>query len=64
MAETPKSKALEVIEDPDGGFHVVHSVAGPFETNAAAWKWIDDHTDEGRDDADRYNRIRIAFSGR
>lgn len=37
-------------------------LAGPFERNEEAWAWIDKHSDEGRGDADRYNRIRIAFS--
>jgi hypothetical protein len=37
--------------------------AGPFDTNAAAWSWIDRHGDEGRDDTERYGRIRMAFNG-
>ena len=37
-------------------------LAGPFERHEEAWAWIDQHGDEGRADADRYNRIRIAFS--
>jgi hypothetical protein len=39
-------------------------ISGFFPTNAAAWSWIDRHTDEGRGDTDRYNRIRVAFSER
>jgi hypothetical protein len=37
-------------------------LAGPFETHAQAWQWVGAHSDEGRADADRYNRIRITFS--
>jgi hypothetical protein len=33
-----------------------------FTSNADAWAYVDAHTDEGRADTDRYNRIRIAFS--
>jgi hypothetical protein len=33
-----------------------------FTSNEAAWSWIDRNTDEGRDDNDRYNRIRDAFA--
>jgi hypothetical protein len=34
----------------------------PFPTNEAAWRWLDQHTDAGRADTDRYNANRIAFS--
>jgi hypothetical protein len=37
-------------------------IVATFPTNAEAWAFIDKHTDEGRADTDRYNRIRIAFS--
>jgi hypothetical protein len=37
-------------------------LAGPFERHEEAWAWIDQHTDEGRGDTERYQRIRIAFS--
>lgn len=37
-------------------------ISGPFERNEEAWAWVDKHSDAGRADADRYNRIRIAFS--
>jgi hypothetical protein len=54
------------VSEADSGWFVSSGgkhVAGPFDTNAAAWDWIDRHTPEGRDDTDRYNRIRIAFHG-
>jgi hypothetical protein len=44
------------------GFWVLDVKIGPFRTNAEAWAWVDQHTDEGRADLDRYNRIRIAFA--
>ena len=37
-------------------------LAGPFETNEQAWRWLDAHSAEGRADTERYQRIRIAFS--
>jgi hypothetical protein len=46
----------------DSGFWVVSATIGPFRDHAAAWRWIDNHTDEGRAGTDKYNRIRIAFS--
>jgi hypothetical protein len=57
---------MMTIEETDGAWHVMDGstrVAGPFGSNAAAWKWIDDNSDSGRDDSDRYNRIRVAFGG-
>lgn len=39
----------------------VVEVAG-LPSHAAAWEWIDRHTDEGRADYDLYWRIRIAFA--
>jgi hypothetical protein len=36
---------------------------GPFQTNVAAWSWVDKNTYRGRDDTDRHNRIRDAFNG-
>jgi hypothetical protein len=38
--------------DQDGSYWVTENgwrIIGPFETNAAAWLWIDRHGDEGRD---------------
>jgi hypothetical protein len=55
-----------VIEQ-DGGYWVTENgwrIVGPFESNAAAWSWIDRHSCEGRDAIDRYNRIRAAFAER
>jgi hypothetical protein len=55
------------VTERDGGFFVMDGavdLAGPFQTNAAAWRWLDEHGDGGRDDTDRYNRIRVAFSER
>jgi hypothetical protein len=54
---------LPTVQEHTSGFWVMRAVAGPFTSHAAAWAWIDDHTDEGRADSDRYNRIRIAFAG-
>jgi hypothetical protein len=53
------------VADRDGQWFVTCSsstIAGPFNTNAEAWSWIDRFTDEGRADLERYQRIRIAFS--
>lgn len=59
------------IVERNGGFSVVViedgvpvKKAGPFHSSEKAWRWIDAHSDEGRDDTDRYNRIRVAFSER
>jgi len=38
-------------------------IRGPFESNAAAWRWLDDNGDHGRDDTDRHNRIRARIGG-
>ena len=38
-------------------------LAGPFQTNAAAWRWIDLHTDEGLEHQDQFNRIGRAYDG-
>jgi hypothetical protein len=38
-------------------------IAGPFPTNAAAWRWVDLNTDEGREHQDQFNRIGRAFDG-
>jgi hypothetical protein len=56
--------AMSVI-DQDGSYWVTENgwrIVGPFETNAAAWSWIDRRCDEGRDATERYNRIRAAFA--
>lgn len=54
-----------VIERDDGHYVVAGdtTLAGPFTTNAAAWRWLDAHTDIDREAVDTYNRIRMAFSG-
>lgn len=57
---------MSVIEQ-DGGYWVTENgwrIVGPFQTNAAAWLWVDRHCDEDRDAVDRYNRIRAAFAQR
>ncbi len=51
-----------VMQSPSG-FWVINAKIGPFYTHEAAWRWIDQHTDHGRADIDRYNRIRVAFAG-
>jgi hypothetical protein len=43
-------------------FWVIDAPIGPFRSHEAAWRWIDQNTDQGRADSDQYNRIRIAFS--
>jgi hypothetical protein len=56
---------VSVIEQD--GSHWVTSlgwrIVGPFATNADAWAWIERRTDEGWDDTERYNRIRMAMNG-
>lgn len=38
-------------------------IAAGFETNAAAWRWLDERDGEHLSAIDRFNRIRAAFSG-
>jgi hypothetical protein len=52
---------LTVVES-GGDFYV--AVAGPFSNHASAWAWVDQNSDEGRADTDRFRRIRTAFSKR
>ena len=56
------------VEECACGFLVIPEgigfLIGPFPTHAAAWEWIDGNSEEGWDDTDRYNRIRMAFAGR
>jgi hypothetical protein len=54
--------ALAPVEQTKGEYWVINATIGPFCTHAAACRWIDEHTDSGRTDTNRYNRIRIAFS--
>jgi hypothetical protein len=54
------------VEQSDDAWIVADRIgkrAGPFQTNAQAWSWIDRHGDEGLDDSERYGRIRMAFNG-
>jgi hypothetical protein len=53
---------LPFVMQSASGFYVANAKIGPFRTNAEAWRWIDQNTDEGRADLDRYTRIRIAFA--
>jgi hypothetical protein len=55
---------MEVVET-DGKIWVANDQrrVGPFDTNAAAWSWIDKHNDQGLSDTERYGRIRMAFNG-
>jgi hypothetical protein len=55
---------LQPLECVGAGQIEYRKISGSFSTNAAAWLWVDRNTDEGRDDTDRFNRIRIAFSER
>ena len=38
-------------------------LAGPFNTHAAAWRWIDQNTNAGLEHQDQSNRIGRAFDG-
>jgi hypothetical protein len=60
----PASVEASVIERDDGFVVMDGSIvmAGPFASNAAAWRWLDANDDRGRADTDRYNRLRIAFA--
>jgi len=56
---------MEVIE-AEGKFWVAardQRVAGPFETNAQAWRWVGNDSEYDRGHSDRYNQIRMAFNG-
>jgi hypothetical protein len=55
---------MEVIES-DAKFYVANGQrkVGPFDTNAAAWSWLDRHCDEELAHSDQYNRIRMAVNG-
>jgi hypothetical protein len=55
-----------IVIERDGKFWAKTAAgeAGPFPTNAAAWSWIDRHSDEGREAFDRHARIRDAFAVR
>jgi hypothetical protein len=49
------------VNERDDGHFVIDNgiiIAGPFKTNAAAWRWLDDHSPTGRADAARYERMR------
>jgi len=56
------TKIAPFVRQTASGFWVFNATIGPFRDHAAAWRWIDSHTDAGRADTDKYNRIRIAFS--
>jgi len=56
-------KALEV---SPGNWAVVDRgiiICTGFTSNEACWRWIDEHTREGRIDASRFNKNRIIFDG-
>lgn len=56
-----------VVEDADGRFAVEQDgrrLASGFETNAAAWKWIDRRDRKACDDEERRVRIGVAFQSR
>jgi len=36
-------------------------LAGPFPTNAAAWRWIDSNTNDGLEHQDTFYRVGRAF---
>ena len=58
---------MTVTELSKGNWAVIDSggsvIRWGFETNADAWAWIDNNTDEGREDAGRFKRNRIIFDG-
>jgi hypothetical protein len=54
------SEAEMSVMEQDGGYRVTENgwhIVGPFETNVAAWSWIDRHCDEGRDAAKRSEQV-------
>jgi hypothetical protein len=58
---------LRAVPTPDGGGWMVVNAAGevvqsPFETNAAAWRWIDCHTNDW--EAEVKDRIGDAMARR
>lgn len=48
-----------IVVDEEG---YVYAAGAPSEAHARGW--IDSHTDQGRSDTDRANRIRTAFAAR
>jgi hypothetical protein len=58
---------MRVALETNGLYYVLSTngvtVAGPFRTNAEAWRWIDRADPEDADDDERRARIRRAFSG-
>ncbi len=63
-ADKPKPRVcLSVARGPEGGYEIRGSegqVLATCATHAAAWRWIDRETAEGRADTDRHHRIRFA----
>jgi hypothetical protein len=59
-----RCRAMEVIQ-ADGKIYVANGQrrVGPFDTNAAARFWIDQHGDEGRGDTDAITESRMVVNG-
>jgi hypothetical protein len=59
-----RCRAMEVIQ-ADGKIYVANGQrrVGPFDTNAAARLWIDQHGDEGRGDTDAITESRMVVNG-
>lgn len=56
---------MSVEQDADGAWWVVDGkkkLAGPFDTNAAAFKWVDRNDRRASEDEDRRLRIATAFA--
>jgi hypothetical protein len=53
------------VQRDDGRWSVVsdhgETIVADLPTNEAAWRWVDNHTDEGRADIDKHRRIRSNF---
>jgi hypothetical protein len=55
---------MTAIEISPGVWVVAVVVATGFESNAAAWRWIDRATGDDRRDTDYVNRMRAELQGR
>ena len=61
---TSKQSDYTVTEQPNGTWAILLSeqIQAVMPTNAAAWRWIDQHDAQHADAIDRHNRIRNAFA--
>lgn len=66
LLEVTESDAMTVVETPagwgiDSGGKMI---AGPFKTNAEAWKWLDERDSQSSEMDERKRRIGNAFADR